>query len=377
MLAEHKAVYEQLKDDKLKLYKYKYKTEKEYKQEFEWLKEADATSLQQSRMDLSIAYQNFFKRLKKKVDPKQLGFPKFHKRGIKDSYRCMQTFSNSKNNTTGIKIDFNNQKLKLPKIGWINYRDPRIIDNLIVKSVTVSRTKTGKYFVSILYEKEINPKEIDMAKPNLKTKGLDMSLSSFFVDEQGNSPEFQHFYRMYESKLAAKQQIVSKRQLGSKRRAKAQLRVNKIYEKITNSRKDFNNKLSRQLVNTNDVIVVEDLNLQTMSQALRLGKSVHDLGYSQFLFMLKYKAQEAGKVVIEANKWFASSKTCNHCGFIKQDLALSERDWVCPSCGEHHHRDINAAKNLVDYGLNIIGRGTSKFKLVEELSEARNELSLN
>ncbi|GHV81170.1 transposase [Spirochaetia bacterium] len=357
MLAEHKFVYEQLKNDKLTLYKYKYKTEKEYKQEFEWLKDADAVALQQSRMDLSIAYQNFFKRLKKKVNSTQLGFPKFHKRGVKDSYRSI--------NNGGIFIDFNLKKVKLPKISWIKFRDPRIIDDINIKSATISKTKTGKYFVSLLYEKEIFPKQINLTKPNLKTKGLDMSLANLFVDEQGSSPEYKRLFRTYEPKLSKLQQVVSRRQLGSNRRKKAQLRVNKVYEKITNTRKDFNSKLSRHLVNNNDVIVVEDLNLQAMAQSLKLGKSVNDLGYGQFRFMLKYKAQEAGKVFIEANKWFASSKTCHVCGFIKKDLALSERDWVCSSCGEHHHRDTNAAINLADYGLKEIGQGMPKFTLVD------------
>jgi putative transposase len=360
-LAEHKIIYEQLKDDKLTLYKYKYKTEVQYKQEFEWLKEVDASSLQQSRMDLSIAYQNFFKRLKKGVKPEELGFPKFHKRGYKDSYRSQQ------NPQQTIKIDFINKKVKSYKTGWIKFRDPRVLDNIKIKSATVSKTKTGKYFVSLLYEKEINPKQVDLDKSDLKIKGLDMSLASLFVDEQGKSPEYKRLYRTYEPKLARLQQVVSGRKLGSNRRKKAQLRVNKVYEKITNTRKDFNGKLSRQLINENDVIVVEDLNLKTMAQSLNLGKSVNDLGYGQFRFMLKYKAEEAGKVFIEANKWFASSKTCHVCGFIKKDLALSERDWVCPSCGEHHHRDTNAAVNLVNYGNNIL-QEMQEFKPVEDLA---------
>lgn len=353
MLAERIKVYEELKDDKRALYEHNYKTEKEYKEEFDWLKEIDSISLQQSRMDLSVAYQNFFKSLKKQRKGEQVGFPKFHKKGQKDSYRTCSTSNN-------IKIDFENQKVKLPKIGWIKFRDKRDSFPGIIKFATVSKTKTGKFFISLLFEqeKEINPFIVEEAlEEGLFVKGLDMSLDKFYVDDMGNSPEYQRLFRKYEDRLAHLQKQVSKKKLGSNNRKKAQLRVNKIYEKIANSRKDFVEKLSTKLLQENDAIIIESLNMKGMSQALKLGKSVMDLGYGMFVNRLDQKALEKEKVIIRADKWFASSKTCSTCGYINKDLKLSDREWVCPKCQTHHLRDENAGKNLRDYGINLILSG--------------------
>ena len=249
MLAERIRVYEELKDNKRALYDHNYKTEKEYKEEFEWLKEVDSISLQQSRIDLSVAYQNFFKSLKKQRKGEQVGFPKFHKKGRKDSYRTCSS-------TNNVKIDFENQKVKLPKIGWVKFRDKRTGFPGIIKSATVSRSKTGKYFVSLLFEYEREAKTFDVKQSlekGLFVKGLDMSLDKFYVDDMGNSPEYQRLFRKYEDRLAYLQKQASKKKSGSNNRKKAQLRVNKLYEKIANSRKDFVEKLSTKLLQENDV----------------------------------------------------------------------------------------------------------------------------
>ena len=365
MLAERIKVYEELKDNKRALYEHNYKTEKEYKEEFEWLKEVDSISLQQSRIDLSVAYQNFFKSLKKQRKGDQIGFPKFHKKGQKDSYRTCSTSNN-------IKIDFENQKVKLPKIGWIKFRDKRNSFPGVIKSATVSRSKTGKYFVSLLfeYEKEIKTFNIEQSlERGLFVKGLDMSLDKFYVDDMGNSPKYQRLFRKYENRLAYLQRKVSKKKLGSNNRKKAQLRVNKLYEKIANSRKDFVEKLSTKLLQENDVIVIESLNLKGMSQALKLGKSVMDLGYGMFVNRLDQKALEKEKIIIRADKWFASSKTCSTCGYINKDLKLSDREWTCPKCQTHHLRDENAGQNLRDYGMNLILTGLGQPEEPVEMSE--------
>lgn len=350
ILAEHIQVYEQLKNNKRELYEYKYKTEADYKKEFEWLSEIDSIALQQSRKDLVSAYSNFFKSLSDKRKG-QSGFPKFRKKGQKESYRTQVVNNN-------IKINTENHKIKLPIIGWINYRDQRVPEYNKICNATVSKSKTGKYFVSILLEKEISePKAFNLEESlekGLFVKGLDMSLEHFYVDEQGNSPDYVRFFRKYEDRIAYLQRKVSKKKSGSNNRRKAQLRVNKIYEKIANSRKDFVEKLSTKLINENDVIVTETLSLKGMSQALNLGKSVMDLGYSQFINRLQDKALDNGKIVIQADKWFASSKTCNNCGYVNKELKLSDREWDCPNCGAHHLRDQNAGINLANYGLNLI-----------------------
>ena len=366
MLAERKTFYEQNKDNKEVLKNHKYKTEKELKQEYDYLKEVDSIALQQSRIDVTTAYTNFFEH--------GMGYPKFHKKGHKDGYRTISVNGN-------IKIDWNKRKVKLPKLGWISFRDKREeIDGKILNA-TVSKTKTGKYFVSFIIEKSVDqPKELDIEiaiQEGLRIKGLDMSLEHFYVDEEGNYPKnFRRLYREYEKKIAYLQRQVSKKQKGSNNRKKAQLKLNKIYEKIANLRKDFIEKLSTELIKNNDVIVIETLSLQGMSQALNLGKSVMDLGYSMFVKRLEDKAKLQGKMVIKADKWYASSKTCSKCGYVYKELKLSEREWICPECGEHHFRDQNAGQNLITYGFNILLSmiNTSGLVQSEELVEM-SELS--
>lgn len=366
MLAEHTEVYEKLKDDRRSLYEYKYKTEKEYKAEYDWLYEVDSIALQQSRIDLSMAYQNFFRSCTGKRKG-TTGFPKFHKKGRKESYRTVITGSN-------IAIDFELRKVKLPKLGWIPFRDQRCSMKGKLKQATVSRTATGKYFVSLLFEQELVLSGVDIT-PNLKVKGLDCSMSSFYVDDEGNSPAYEAIYRKEAKKLAKRQRQFSKKQKGSKNQAKARLQVALVHERIANKRKDFNHKLSTSLVRGYDVIVVESLNLKAMAQGLNLGKSVNDLGYGAFLQQLQYKALWNNKTVIQADKWFASSKTCSKCGFVYKGLALSERVFKCPSCGFEIDRDHNAGINLKNYGLKELGLGQPKTKPVEKQVSTLEEIT--
>lgn len=367
MLFERIQTYENWKasgEDKVALFQHKYKTEKDYKEEFEWLKEADAVSLQQTRVNLSVAYQNFFKSLKGLRKGQKVGFPKYKKKKTGSSYRTV-------NNNNGIDIDFEERKVKLPKIGWINFKDKRSNFEGIIKSATVSRTSTGKYFVSLLFEQELILKGVVLDEMDeSQVCGLDMSLENFFVNNNGESPVYERLYRKYEPLLKKAQRKMSKKKKGSKNWFKALHKVSLIYERIANKRKDFTHKLSTELVQKNGVIVVENLSLKGMSQALNLGKSVMDLGYSEFVRQLQYKTLWNNKILVQADKWFASSKTCSFCGFVKKDLLLQEREWDCPNCGSHHNRDMNAGINLKNYGLKEIGLGQPKVKTVETKASA-------
>jgi putative transposase len=342
------------------LYNHKNKTEKEYKKEFEWLSDSvDSQALQQSRINLSMAYQNFFKSLKGQRKGTKVGFPKFKKKRAGSSYRTMMTNDN-------IKVDFKEAKVKLPKVGWISFKDKRSEFSGIIKSATVSRSSTGKYFVSVLFEQELMLKSIMYDEiDESQVCGLDMSLEKFFVNQDGNSPAYERLYRRYEPKLKKAQRQKSKKKKGSKNWYKALHKVSLIHETISNKRKDFTQKLSTDLVRKNQVIVIESLSLKGMSQALKLGKSVMDLGYSQFIHQLQYKTLWNNKILIQADKWFASSKTCNICGFVNKNLELSDRKWDCPNCGESHDRDTNAGRNLKNIGLKEIGQGLPDFKPVE------------
>jgi putative transposase len=342
------------------LYEHEYKTEKQYKEEYEWLKDSvDSQALQQSRINLSMAYQNFFKSLKGKRAGAKVGFPKFKKKRTGSSYRTMMTNNN-------IAIDFESQKVKLPKAGWLNFRDQRTKIEGIIKSATVSRSSTGKYFVSLLIEQELILSGVEISdKLKDKTIGLDASLQNFFVDDKGNSPAYERLYRKYEPLLKKAQRKMSKKKKGSKNWYKALHKVNLIHEIITNKRKDFTHKLSTELIRNNEVIVVEHLSLRGMSQALNLGKSVMDLGYAEFVRQLSYKSLWNNKTFIQADKWFASSKTCSICGYKNKDLQLSDRFWKCPNCGTDHDRDQNAGINLKNYGLNNLGLGQPEIKPME------------
>lgn len=347
MLSERLGVFDKLKEDRRELYEYKYKTEKEYKEEFDWLKEVDSTALQQSRMDLTTAYSNFFKSLKGQRKGQKVGYPKFKKKRSSCSYRTVMN----------LNIDYDKLKLKVPKLGWINFRHRNIKDWYKlgkIKNITISRSATGKYFASILIENEEDIKQKTLGN-NPKVVGLDMSMDKFYVDNLGKSPEYKRTYRENEAKLAKAQRRLSRKPKGSKNRDKARVKVARVHEKITNERKDFVHKLSHDLIKNNDVIVVETLSLKGMSQCLNLGKSVMDLGYSEFVRQLQYKSKWEGKTLIEADKWFASSKLCSFCGFKKKDLGLSDREWVCPNCKTSHNRDTNAGINLRNYGLKQLG----------------------
>lgn len=346
LLEERKVAYEQYRDNKKALWEYNYKTEKELKAEFPWLAEVESSSLQQSRIDLSKAYTNFFNSISHKSKGNSQ-FPKFHKKGMKDSFRVML-------NNGNIKIDFDSYKIKLPKLGWVKYRDDRVFETSLMKSVTISKTATGKYFASILCQFEIDDIEKIKYSDDLIIKGLDMSMDKFYIDSDGNYPEYYKQYRMNQKKLAHLQRQVSKKQKGSANRKKAQMRVNKLHEKIANSRKDFIEKLSTELISKNDVIVIESLNMKAMSQCLNLGKSVNDLAWGMFVNRLEQKMQLTDKLLIKADRWFASSQTCHICGYQNKSLTLKDREWDCPICGSHLMRDENAGQNLKQYGINLL-----------------------
>ena len=352
MLSERKKVYGELKELPRELYEYKYKTEKKLKEEFPFLKEVDSIALQQARMNLGMAYENFFRRCKdSRIPSSEKGFPKFKKKNAKNSFRTIMINGN-------LKIDFARKKIKAPKIGWISYHDDRRIEDIKIHSMTFSRTPSLKYYVSILYEDVVeNKPQVDLNRTDLKVKGLDMSLTNFFVDDEGNSPQYDKNYRTYEKKISELQQKLSTTKSKSLKN-KLRLRLARLHEHVANKRKDFNEKLSTKLVKENDVIVIESLSLKDMAKFRKWserkdskdksnhGKSVYDLGWYTFVQRLKTKAEEQGKIVIEADKWFASSKTCNVCGYVNRDLTISDRTWLCPRCGTEHNRDQNAAINL-------------------------------
>lgn len=349
MLSERKDVYKKLKDDRDTLYHYKYKTPKQIKDENLFMYKVDSQSFNWVKVNLKNAYDNFFKSVFGSRKGGKLGFPQFKKKKNGGSY----TTSFINNN---IRFDYENFKIKLPSLKWVKFKDNRISKDQI-KQATISKTPSGKYYCSILFEREIEEVQKIELNENSKVIGLDMSLSNFFVDSNGNSPLFSKRYRKSEKKLKRLNHIISRKEK-SNRRKKLRKSINRINEKIKNQRTDFCHKLSTQLVKDNDVIVVESLNLKAMSQCLKLGKSVMDLGYSQFINQLQYKCEWYGKYLVQADKWFASSKICHNCGYKYQDLTLMDRKWVCPNCDTEINRDENAAINLKQLGMSYVHKCT-------------------
>ena len=306
---------------------------------YAFLREVDSIALQQSLRHLDTAFQNFFKQPK-------TGFPRFKsKKRNKSSYSTICINGN---------ITISNEYLKLPKIGQVRLKQHRAVPNgYRLKSVTVSQTPGGKYYASILfqYEDQVQEKEKEMQR----FLGLDFSMHELYRDSNGNEPAYPRYYRKAEKKLAREQRRLSKMQKGSNNRSKQRIKVAKLHEKVSNQRKDFLHKQSRQITNAYDCICIEDLDMKAMSRSLNFGKSVSDNGWGMFTTFLKYKLEEQGKKLVKVDKFFASSQICSACGYKNtktKNLAL--RKWDCPQCGIHHDRDVNAAINIRNEGMRLV-----------------------
>ena len=348
LLQDTKEQYEKDKTFLHRSYTY-YKNPDNWKagEDYSYLNEVDSHALNQAQLNLFQAYQNFF--------AKRAGFPAFKRKADpKQSYKTVYP-------RIEFKINENNKKtyyLRLPKIGFVKIKLSKLIsDNYKIKSATITKTSTDKYYASLMLEYEDKPQKAELDQNN--SIGLDMDMKNLFTDDQGNKVTYPKFYRLSQEKLARKQRQLSKMQKGSKNRQKQRIKVAKTHEKIANQRKDFLHKLSKDIADTYDIVVIEDLDLQTMSKSLNLGKSVYDNGWGMFTGMLAYKLKDRGKVLIKVDKYFPSSKTCNVCGYKYDRLALSDRSWECPQCHTFHDRDINAAVNIRNEGLRIYSESTN------------------
>ncbi len=316
-------------------------TPAQYKKEFEWLKEVDSLALANVQQNLRAAYSKFFK---------GSGFPKFKKKGQRDSYTT--------NNQKGT-VAVTSHTVKLPKIGHIKARFPDKINGLI-KSATISRTPSGKYYVSLLVETVVEP----FTKTHSKI-GIDLGLTDFIVLSNGSKVANPKFLSKLQHKLAREQKILAKRREVAKAQQrklsesrnyqKQKIKVAKVYERITNSRKDFLHKLSFNIIKNHDVIAIEDLNVKGMVKNRKLSKAISDSSWSTFTTMLSYKADWYGKEVVKVDRWYPSSKTCSGCGHLltKAELSLQVRSWDCPSCLQKNDRDINASINILSEGLRL------------------------
>lgn len=332
-------------------------SEKEWKEIYPYMKEVSATALQQSRKDCDMAFDNWFKSSKGMIGGK-FKHPKFKsKKSNNFSYREVMISENC--------FDFDHRTINIPKLKNVKFKLRSLPKHFIIKSVkniTVKKTPSGKYYASLCCEVDYSESTY-RHESQMSAIGLDWSPKTLFVTDDGKTGcdyNYVAFKQASSKKLHMLQKKMMKKQKGSKNRDKARIKVARLEEHIANQRKDFQEKLTLRLVKQYQVIGIEDLELKGIAKFLRNAKNINDTAWSSFVLRLERKASRFNSVVIKADRWFASSKTCSHCGYIKHDLKLSDRNWTCPECGVNHVRDVNAAINLKKNALSTLGSRESK-----------------
>ena len=312
--------------------------------EFPFLKEVDSNALTAEVLTLNTAFTNFFER---KADG--VGFPQFKsKHKDKDSYTSYRTKDN-------IRVE--GRKLRLPKVGFVSFRNYEDIDWSArdIKHVTVSRSRAGKYYASIMVEEAV-PKALPSSDSEI---GIDLGLKEFCVTSDGEAFANHRFLKESETRIADLQRAFAMKQKGSKRREALRLRIAREHEKVANRRKDFLDKLSTRLLRENQTVAVEDLDVREVAEGDH-AKSEHDTAWRMFLNKLQYKAEWYGRTIVRIGRWFPSTQLCHRCSYrnmLTKDLNV--RSWTCPQCGTSHDRDVNAAINILSEGKRLIAAGTA------------------
>ena len=324
-------------------------------EQYSWLKEENTKIMKQAIRQMLSAYERFFKQ--------HNGFPKFKSKKDKQSALFPLEAISKKNTFETRKItltqplkdirfrcsDLNHNRLRL-------YRDG-------IRSATLSKTKSGNFFLSISIE--LPNEEVVKFKLTNEHVGIDLGVKDFVITSDGEVFENKHFYKSQEQKIAKLQHQSSKKQKDSNNRNKARIKLAKAFEKLNNQKENYIHSVVNELLTYYDIIFMEDLNVSGMLKNHKLAKVIQEVGFYRFKSILVDKAFNNGKQVIFVDRFYPSSKICSVCGYKKHDLKLSDREWTCPQCGEHHDRDINAAMNILLEGERIIGVRSTEYTLME------------
>lgn len=313
-------------------------------EQYPWLKEQNTPVMQQSIRQMLTAYGNFFKQHK--------GFPKFKSKKDKQS-ALFPLLAISKKNTFETRHISLTKPLKNLKFRCSDLYFKRLQKyNKNIRSATLSKTKSGNYFLSVLIEME----DVEVKKFGRTDKkvGIDLGVKDFVITSDGEVFENKHFFKKEEKKIKKLQKQLSKKQKGSNNRNKQRIRLAKAFEKMTNKKENYIHSVVNELLRHNDVVFMEDLNVSGMVKNHHLARAINEVGFFRFKQVLVDKANNNDKKVVFVDRFYPSSKTCHNCGYINKNLTLKDRQWMCPQCGEVIERDYNAALNILDEGLRIL-----------------------
>ena len=314
-------------------------------EQYEWLKEQNTKVMKQSIRQMLSAYDRFFKQ--------HNGFPKFKSKKDKQS-ALFPLDAISKRNK------FNKKKITLTKpLKDIRFRCSDLYLKRLqtykegIRHATLSKTKSGNYFLSILIE--LPQEEIIRFEQTNKHVGIDLGVKDFVITSDGEVFENKHFFKSQEKKIVKLQRQLSKKQKGSNNRNKQRVKVAKAFERLTNQKDSYIHSVVNKLLTCYDTVFMEDLNVQGMLKNHKLAKVIQEVGFYRFKQTLEDKARNNHKEIVFVGRFYPSSKACHKCGYVNKELTLNDREWTCPVCGEHHDRDLNAAINILLEGERIMG----------------------